>query len=363
MIERFLKNVFLTIRTADDFLLNCTPWSIVVSIMQSAYMGMQLGPLLGQAYLVPFKEKGVAQCTMILGYKGIIELARRAAELQTIYTHLIYENEDYVYQCGESFRLEHTPLPPSDRGSKIIAGYAVANFKNGFKQAHWMWFEDIEKHRLLAKTQAIWSQHPEPMQKKVIIRDMAKYLQLDPDSKFNEAATLDATASIGDKKLLIEDLGVGDIVDADGTVLTPDPPPEKEPKKTASFNKSKFSKSKSHSPQKENPKGASPKKENPASTKLANSKDQPGIEPKNPPQEEKVDKISPMRERVAKVLSTPKISKEGYDLAKKALDVADLPITDINSVTPEDMKTSMVPNNYIIAIDAELDKNGFYKLF
>jgi hypothetical protein len=83
--------------------------------------------------------------------------------------------------------------------------------------------------------------------------------------------------------------------------------------------------------------------------------------PEKPVEEKKVDKSSGARERVAKVLSDPNLSKEGYSLAGRALDSAKLPYADIKLFTPDMMKTSAVPHNYIEAIDKKFEESGLYK--
>ena len=53
-------------------LLNTTPASFLGAVMQSAQLGLEPGSALGQAYLVPYGN----QCQLILGYRGMIDLAR-----------------------------------------------------------------------------------------------------------------------------------------------------------------------------------------------------------------------------------------------------------------------------------------------
>lgn len=55
-------------------LLNTEPTSFLGSVMQAAQLGLEPGSALGQAYLVPYGN----QCQLIIGYKGMIDLARRS---------------------------------------------------------------------------------------------------------------------------------------------------------------------------------------------------------------------------------------------------------------------------------------------
>ena len=68
-----LTRIAITEIRTNPKLLECSLVSLAGAVMKSAQLGLQLG-LLGHCYLVPYKD----EATFILGYKGMIELARRS---------------------------------------------------------------------------------------------------------------------------------------------------------------------------------------------------------------------------------------------------------------------------------------------
>ena len=90
--------------------------------MQAVQLGLEPG-LLGHCYILPYKR----EATFIIGYKGMIDLARRSGHIQSIYAHAVHENDEFEYELGLHPKLEHKPSH-GDRGA-FIGAYAVAHFK------------------------------------------------------------------------------------------------------------------------------------------------------------------------------------------------------------------------------------------
>lgn len=72
----------------------CTPTSLLQSVLVAAELGLEPGGALGHLYLVPFKTT----CTPIIGYRGFLELARRSGELASV--------RAVVVRVKDEFRLE-----------------------------------------------------------------------------------------------------------------------------------------------------------------------------------------------------------------------------------------------------------------
>ena len=66
-------------------LLNTTPASFLGAVMQSAQLGLEPGSALGQAYLVPYGN----QCQLILGYRGMIDLARLSGQVLSLKSYAV----------------------------------------------------------------------------------------------------------------------------------------------------------------------------------------------------------------------------------------------------------------------------------
>ena len=174
-VERMSRIAFTTVRTTPD-LINCSMGSLMGSVMQASALGLEPN-LLGQCYIIPYKN----QATFILGYRGMINLARRSGEIQTLYAHVVRENDEFSYQYGLEPDLKHIPVE-EERG-KIKGAYMVAKFKDGGYYFEYMPIADILKRR--DKSPAAKSEYSpwndmgigyEEMVKKTVIRHAFKYL-------------------------------------------------------------------------------------------------------------------------------------------------------------------------------------------
>ena len=81
--ERFTR-MALTAVSVNPKLAECTPRSFMGALMNAAQLGLEPNTPLGQAYLIPFKNKGVMEVQFQIGYKGLIDLAYRSGEFLSI---------------------------------------------------------------------------------------------------------------------------------------------------------------------------------------------------------------------------------------------------------------------------------------
>ncbi|AMA73349.1 MULTISPECIES: recombination protein RecT [Aneurinibacillus] len=171
-VDRLLRIALTTIRTNPQ-LLECTIPSLLGAVMQAAQLGLEPG-LLGQCYIVPYGR----EATFIIGYKGMIDLARRSGNIKNIYAHEVYENDEFEYEYGLYPSLKHKPAMNS-RG-EFIGVYAVVHFTDGGYQFEFMSKEEIDKRRLRSRSykSGPWVTDYEEMAKKTVIRHMFKYLPL-----------------------------------------------------------------------------------------------------------------------------------------------------------------------------------------
>lgn len=79
----------------------CDPESVAAAIYASARLNLIPDPVLKQAYVVPFKGKA----QLILGYPGLIELARRACPGLILHTGVVYDNDDAEIREGTEQRV------------------------------------------------------------------------------------------------------------------------------------------------------------------------------------------------------------------------------------------------------------------
>ena len=179
--DRLFRLAMTTIRTTPA-LKEADMASLLGAVMQAAQLGLEPG-LLGQCYLLPFKnnKKGITEVQFVIGYKGMIDLARRSGHIESIYAHAVYEKDEFEYELGLEPKLKHKPSMEADRG-EFIGAYAVAHFKDGGYQFEFMPKSEIEKRKARSKSAnssySPWKTDYEEMAKKTVIRHMWKYLPI-----------------------------------------------------------------------------------------------------------------------------------------------------------------------------------------
>ena len=68
------------------------PITFLGALMQACVIGLEVDTPLGHCYIVPYKSKA----SLIIGYKGMIELAYRSERVGYINCHVVFENETFA---------------------------------------------------------------------------------------------------------------------------------------------------------------------------------------------------------------------------------------------------------------------------
>lgn len=191
--ERFTR-MMLSAMSANPELQKCTPNSFLGSMMQAAQLGVEPNTPLGQAYLIPYKNKGVLECQFQLGFKGLIDLAYRSGEVNIVQAHVVYENDGFEYELGLEPKLRHVPAK-TNRGTPIYY-YAMFKTKNGGYGFQVMSVEDIKLHAKKYSPSANssyspWTKNFDEMAKKTVLKQCLKYAPL--KTEFVKALTSDET--------------------------------------------------------------------------------------------------------------------------------------------------------------------------
>lgn len=181
--ERFTRMV-LTALSVNPKLGECTPASFLGSMMNAAQLGVEPNTPLGQAYILPYNNKGVMEAQFQLGYKGLIDLAYRSGEVEVVQAHIVYENDEFVCEYGLDPKLSHKPAS-SDRGEPIKV-YAVFKTKNGGYGFEVMSMDDVRKHaakysKAYNSSFSPWKTNFEEMAKKTVLKKVLKYAPLKSD--------------------------------------------------------------------------------------------------------------------------------------------------------------------------------------
>ena len=175
--ERLMR-VAQTAVTTTPALLECYIPTLLGGIIQCSQMGLEPNTVLGHAYLVPFfnTKKNRKDVQVIIGYKGLIDLARRSGQIISIAAHAVRENDDFEYEYGLNEKLRHVPAE-GERGD-IQYFYAVAHMKDGGHAFEVMTRAQVEAIRDGGNKNPVWRGYFEEMGRKSAIRRLAKYLPL-----------------------------------------------------------------------------------------------------------------------------------------------------------------------------------------
>ena len=182
--ERFTRMVLSALST-NPKLAACTPKSFLGAMMSAAQLGLEPNTPLGQAYLIPYRNKGVDEVQFQIGYKGLIDLAYRSGEVEVVQSQIVYENDKFECEYGLEPKLVHVPAD-GDRGEAVKV-YAMFKTKSGGYGFEVMSMEDCRKHAM-AYSQSYkngysspWSTNFEEMAKKTVLKRVLKYAPLKSD--------------------------------------------------------------------------------------------------------------------------------------------------------------------------------------
>lgn len=176
--ERFTRVVMTAISNNPE-LENCTPQSFCGAMMQAAQLGLEPNTVTGEAYLIPFRNHGKTECQFQLGYKGLIELARRSGEIISIEARTVYENDAFDYEYGWEPHLRHKPAL-TNRGEPI-AFYALYKTRDGGGSFEVMSIEDVKEHAERYSQSyrngrmSPWQTDFKAMSKKTVLKQLLKY--------------------------------------------------------------------------------------------------------------------------------------------------------------------------------------------
>lgn len=225
--ERFTR-ITLSALSANQKLQETTPQSFLGAMMTAAQLGVEPNTPLGQAYLIPYRNKGVMECQFQLGYKGLIDLAYRSGEISVIQAKTVYEGDTFTYSFGLEPELKHIPCQDGEKG-EVTHFYAMFRTKDGGYGFDVMTVDEVRAHaRKFSKSfsNGPWQTNFEEMAKKTVLKKVLKYAPMKSD--FVRGITQDETVhkSISDDMfseptIYIEaDEDVKDIPDSETEVQT-----------------------------------------------------------------------------------------------------------------------------------------------
>ena len=177
--ERLIK-LFAMQASRQPLIRQCTPISVLDCLTKCAELNLFPGTL-GGVYLIPFRNghNGQYELQFILGYRGMMTLARRSGQITSIDANVVRDGDVFEFEYGIQPIFRHKPM--GDQARKVTHAWALAQFKDGGHQLAVMTLGELNaiKSRSRAKNSGPWVTDEAEMQKKTALRRLCKYLPLD----------------------------------------------------------------------------------------------------------------------------------------------------------------------------------------
>lgn len=216
-VDRMVR-ICLTTVQRNPKLLDCTRDSLLGCIIQCAQLGLEPDGLLGHAYLIPFNVsrkingnwRKQLECTLIVGYKGLLKLARQSGEIASISARVVRQKDTFEYEYGLVEKLVHVPTDEEDPG-QVTHAYAIFRMKDGSHHFDVMTAREINRIRdgskgyQFDKDGSPWTSDYDEMAKKTVLRRASKMSQASVEDKTARAIALDERADTG----IPQDLDMG----------------------------------------------------------------------------------------------------------------------------------------------------------
>ena len=190
--DRFCR-VAITALSRTPKLQNCSPESFMKCLLDLSAMGLE--PDGRRAHLIPYGK----EATLVVDYKGLVELVRRSGDVAKIHADVVCENDQFQHSMGEV--QVHTYDLRKPRG-EAYAAYAQVTLKDGSVQAAIIqkadilatrdkssgWQAFVKKYVKTSPWDPADPQSEMEMWKKTAFRRLTKWLTLSPEIQERIAA-------------------------------------------------------------------------------------------------------------------------------------------------------------------------------
>lgn len=191
-----MSRIALTALRTNPKLAECTPGSFLGCVLSAAQLGLEPNTPMGHCYLIPYGR----DCTLQLGYQGMLELTRRSGMVRAIYAYAVREGDEFSYELGLEPTIKHRASNAEDREERPITHvYAVAKLKDGDPVFTVMTKAQVDAIRKRSRSgnSGPWATDYEQMSLKTAIRRLYKWLP--KSAELATAVQLDEAGEIGEQ--------------------------------------------------------------------------------------------------------------------------------------------------------------------
>lgn len=166
-----MARVAITALTRTPKLAQCSQESFFRCMLDLSQWGLE--PDGRRAHLIPFGN----ECTLIIDYKGLVELCYRSGVVANIHADIVCEQDEFVYDRGEL--VTHKIDFQKPRGA-MYAAYCLVRFKDGTEKCEVMTKEEVDGIRARSKAgrSGPWVTDYHEMAKKTAFRRDSKWIPL-----------------------------------------------------------------------------------------------------------------------------------------------------------------------------------------
>ena len=157
------------------------PTSVFAAAMIAATLNLSVVPTLGQAAIVPYKDKGVMKAQFQIMVRGIVQLAQRTGQYKNINAGEVYEDE---YKGYDLLTGDVNIVPMSngqrDHGErcKIVGYFAYIETVTGFKKVEYWSKAQVEAHAMRyskSYQNGPWRDNFDAMAKKTVLKSLINH--------------------------------------------------------------------------------------------------------------------------------------------------------------------------------------------
>jgi recombination protein RecT len=197
--ERWTRSLQTTARK-NPKLLQCSLASVQACIMTAAQLGLEPN-VQGLCYLIPRGN----ECTLIIGYEGMLALMRRSGEIRSFSANIVRKSDTFKIARHLEVPFIHEENHDPDADDSMVGVYCFVRLKSGENFIEYMSKKQCDQIRARSQSGSSgpWKTDYEQMCRKTVIRrafhylpkstDIVQALELLDDEERVPGQTIDAT--------------------------------------------------------------------------------------------------------------------------------------------------------------------------
>lgn len=183
----FVQTAISLATSPTSLIKNCTPSSVIHSVMMAANTGLSIDPALGQCAIIPFKDRknNCTVATYMIMKNGFLQLLHRTGTLKNLISEPVYKGDLIVYN---RFKEEYVFDPLNTDKSEFVGWYCNIKLISGFEKSLYMTVDELVAHgKRYSQSfrngyKSLWGDDDAKyfMYEKTVLKKIAKFLPLSP---------------------------------------------------------------------------------------------------------------------------------------------------------------------------------------